>query len=107
MRLERRSVSALQVLGVWLWTVLAPSNAFSLLKVRLARPTTTYQAVPDYHVEGALEALKVQSKLPIFDILKETRQTLREKPNLLLEAPPGTLKQNSSKKRLLKHFFVK
>lgn len=50
---------------------------------------TTPGAIPDYHIEGALDALEVQSKLPIFDVLQETRQSLKEKPNLLLEAPPG------------------
>jgi ATP-dependent helicase HrpB len=53
------------------------------------RPLRILTALPEWHVDSALDALRCQSQLPIFDILKKARQSLQDRPNLLLEAPPG------------------
>ena len=40
-------------------------------------------------IQEALDTIQESSQLPIFDILDQIRSSLSEKPNLLLEAPPG------------------
>ena len=40
-------------------------------------------------IADALARLEAEAELPIFEVLAETCASLRDRPNLLLEAPPG------------------
>jgi ATP-dependent helicase HrpB len=83
--------------ALWNWTVCDGLSSLNHPIITLQRKgcplrilnTLALAALPERHVDAALDALRCQSQLPIFDILKKARQSLQDRPNLLLEAPPG------------------
>jgi hypothetical protein len=54
-----------------------------------------HAAARSVDIQDALNANKEETQLPIFDLLAQICSSLVEKPNLLLEAPPGAVRTSS------------